>query len=371
MTRLSRMMREIEEEVTLTRHLIGKDTLNPRVLDAMRKVPRDRFVPSESKAYAYENGPVPIGYGQTISQPYIVALMTDLLDPESDDIVLEIGTGSCYQAAVLSLLVKRVYTVEIIAELAEQARERLMRLCYANVEVRAGDGYHGWPEHAPYDGIIVTAAAPYLPKALLDQLRPGGRMVIPIGLPYRHQELMLVEKDKQGQIETRSILDVAFVPLTGDSMIEPERESVTRIDRTNEYGWRTTMTAKLSDAQINELKLALKSRYRDLREEIRQELLSSDNEQYIDLAGQVHDMEEESVADLLVDLNLAIIDRHIRELQAIDAALLRIANNEYGICIECEGEIGYPRLKVNPAALRCHDCQERYEHTHAATSPSL
>jgi DnaK suppressor protein len=131
------------------------------------------------------------------------------------------------------------------------------------------------------------------------------------------------------------------------------------------------MTATLSDAQINELKLALENRYRDLREEIRQELLASDNEQYIDLAGQVHDMEEESVADLLVDLNLAIIDRHIRELQAIDAALLRIGNNEYGICSDCESEIGYPRLKANPAALRCHACQERYEHTHTASSTSL
>jgi RNA polymerase-binding protein DksA len=131
------------------------------------------------------------------------------------------------------------------------------------------------------------------------------------------------------------------------------------------------MTEPLSDTQINELKEALKSRFRALREEIRQELLASDNERYIDLAGQVHDIEEESVADLLVDLNLAIIDRHIRELQAIDAALLRIANNEYGVCIDCGGEIGYPRLKANPAAERCLDCQERYEHTHATPSSSL
>lgn len=236
MTNLSRMMREIEEEVTLTRHLIGKDALNPKVLDAMRKIPRDRFVPSESKAYAYENGPLPIGYGQTISQPYIVALMTDLLDPESDDVVLEIGTGSCYQAAVLSLLVKRVYTVEIIPELAEQAKERLARLGYRNVEVRAGDGYYGWHEHAPYDGIIVTAAAPYVPEPLLAQLKPGGRMVIPVGLPYHHQELMLVVKDERGQIETRSVLDVAFVPLTGGTMIEPEHKPVTPADRTNSNG---------------------------------------------------------------------------------------------------------------------------------------
>ncbi|MGX2039538.1 protein-L-isoaspartate(D-aspartate) O-methyltransferase [Methylocaldum sp. MU1018] len=221
MTKLSQMVREIEREVTLTRYLIGKDRLNPRVLDAMRKVPRDRFVPSESKVYAYANEPVPIGYGQTISQPYMVALMTDLIDPEPDDIVLEIGTGSCYQAAVLSRLVKRVYTMEIIPELAEQAKERLRRLGYANVEACAGDGYHGWPEHAPYDGIIVTAAAPYLPEPLLAQLKAGGRMVIPIGLPYCHQELMLVKKDEQERLETRSILDVAFVPLTRHMRAEP------------------------------------------------------------------------------------------------------------------------------------------------------
>jgi protein-L-isoaspartate(D-aspartate) O-methyltransferase len=238
-SKLSRMVHEIEEEVTLTRHLIGKDTLNPRVLDAMRKVPRDRFVPLESKAYAYENGPLPIGYGQTISQPYMVALMTDLLAPKPDGIVLEIGTGSCYQAAVLSLLVRRVYTVEIIPELAEQAKDRLMRLGYTNVEIRAGDGYYGWPDHAPYDGIIVTAAAPYLPRPLLAQLKAGGRMVIPIGLPYRDQEPMLVEKDEQGHIETRGILEVAFVPLTGDTMIELEREFDARAEHTDSDGERS------------------------------------------------------------------------------------------------------------------------------------
>ncbi|BBA37490.1 protein-L-isoaspartate O-methyltransferase [Methylocaldum marinum] len=238
MTKLSQMMREIEEEVALTRTLTGIDRLSARVLDAMRRIPRDRFVPSESKAYAYENGPLSIGYGQTISQPYMVALMTDLLDPQPDDVVLEIGTGSCYQAAVLSLLVKQVYSVEIVEELAEQAKERLKRLGYANVAVRVGDGYYGWPEHAPYDGIIVTAAAPYFPEPLLAQLKAGGRMVIPIGLPYHHQELMLVEKNAQGQIETRSILDVAFVPLIGDTMNEPERESVTRIHQTDTDGER-------------------------------------------------------------------------------------------------------------------------------------
>lgn len=236
MTNLSGMMRDIEEEVALTRHLIGKDALNPKVLDAMRKIPRDRFVPPESKAYAYGNGPLPIGYGQTISQPYIVALMTDLLDPKPDDVVLEIGTGSCYQAAVLSLLVKRVYTMEIIPELAEQAEERLKRLGYRNVEVRAGDGHYGWPEHAPYDGIIVTAAAPYVPEPLLAQLKPGGRMVIPVGSDHHHQELMLVVKDERGQIETRSVLGVAFVPLTGGPTSEPKHKPVTPADRTNSNG---------------------------------------------------------------------------------------------------------------------------------------
>ncbi|WP_396662383.1 protein-L-isoaspartate(D-aspartate) O-methyltransferase [Methylocaldum szegediense] len=230
------MMRDIEEEVSLTRHLIGKNALNPKVLEAMRKVPRDRFVPPESKTYAYENRPLSIGYGQTISQPYIVALMTDLLDPEPDDVVLEIGTGSCYQAAVLSLLVKRVYTMEIIPELAEQAKERLKRLGYRNVEVRAGDGHYGWPEHAPYDGIIVTAATPSIPEPLLAQLKPGGRMVIPVGLPHQHQELMLVVKDERGQIETRSVLDVAFVPLTGGKTTEPEYKPATSANRTNSNG---------------------------------------------------------------------------------------------------------------------------------------
>jgi protein-L-isoaspartate(D-aspartate) O-methyltransferase len=216
MSKLSRMIREIEGEVALTRNFLGKEALDPRVMDAMRKIPRDRFVPSGCESYAYDNGPVPIGYGQTISQPYMVALMTDLLNPEPDDIVLEVGTGSCYQAAVLSQLVKQVYTVEIIPELAEQAKERLQRLHYANVEVRTGDGYHGWPEHAPYDGIVVTAAAPYFPEPLLEQLKAGARMVIPIGLPYRHQELMVVEKDEHGWITTRDILGVAFVPLTSE-----------------------------------------------------------------------------------------------------------------------------------------------------------
>lgn len=222
MSNLTRMIRDIEAEVALTQDYIGKATLDARVMDAMAQVPRDRFLPADSVAYAFENGPVPIGYGQTISQPYIVALMTDLLGTKPDDIVLEIGTGSCYQAAVLSLLVKQVYTVEIIPELGESAALRLRQLGYGNVEIRVGDGYYGWPEHAPYDGIIVTAAAPYIPQPLIAQLKPGGRLVIPIGQPYCHQELMLVEKDGQGDIEIRNVLPVAFVPLTGDRNSESE-----------------------------------------------------------------------------------------------------------------------------------------------------
>ncbi|MDF9393322.1 MULTISPECIES: protein-L-isoaspartate(D-aspartate) O-methyltransferase [Methylococcus] len=221
---LSQMMRDLEAEVSLTRHLTGRGRLSPEVMKAMRKVPRHRFVPADRVQFAFDNGPVPIGCGQTISQPFIVALMTDLLNPKKESVILEIGAGSGYQAAILSHLVKRVYTVEIIPELGEQAAERLKKLGYRNVEVRIGDGYFGWPEHAPYDGIIVTAAAPYVPDPLIEQLKPGGRMVIPVGLPYHHQELMTVDKNAQGEIETRSVLPVAFVPLTGEGEYRPGPE---------------------------------------------------------------------------------------------------------------------------------------------------
>ncbi len=210
------MMRDIEAETAFTRHLTGKKSLAPRVLEAVREVPRECFIPTESAAYAFDNGPLPIGHGQTISQPFIVALMTDLLNPKPGDVILEIGAGSGYQAAILSRLVKQVYSIEIIPELGGLAADRLKKLGYLNVEVIVGDGYFGWPEQAPYDGIIVTAAAPYFPEPLIDQLKAGGRMVIPIGLPYRHQELMTVDKDAQGEIEACSILPVAFVPLTGE-----------------------------------------------------------------------------------------------------------------------------------------------------------
>jgi protein-L-isoaspartate(D-aspartate) O-methyltransferase len=193
----------------------GGGPLSPRVLDVMRTVPRHALVPEERVAEAYEDRPLPIGYGQTISQPFIVALMTDLLEVEPDDVVFELGTGSGYQAAVLSGLVREVYTVEIVEPLAERAGERLAELGYDNVTVRAGDGYYGWEEHAPFDAIVVTAAGSHVPPPLIAQLRPGGRMVIPVGATFLVQHLMLVEKDAAGEITTSLVLPVRFVPLTG------------------------------------------------------------------------------------------------------------------------------------------------------------
>ncbi len=172
------------------------------------------FVPGHEQIYAYANGPLPIGHGQTISQPYIVALMTDLLACGPNARVLEVGTGSGYQAAVLSRVVAKVYSVEIIPELAQQASERLARLGYTNVECRRCDGYEGWPEKAPFDGILVTAAAPSVPPPLIEQLEEGARMVIPVGPAYGHQELIVVEKGEDGSVQTTDILGVAFVPLT-------------------------------------------------------------------------------------------------------------------------------------------------------------
>lgn len=209
------MVKEIEADVRQTSERIGRKALGACVLEAMSGVPRHEFVPEEVKAYAYVNRPLPIGYGQTISQPYIVAIMTDLLDVEKDDTVLEVGTGSGYQAAVLAGCVGKVKTIEIIEKLGESARDRLKLLGYKNVEVRVGDGYYGWKEHAPYDGIMVTAAGSNVPPPLIEQLKPGGRMVIPVGGPFMVQQLMLVEKSKDGSIGTRQLLPVAFVPLTG------------------------------------------------------------------------------------------------------------------------------------------------------------
>jgi protein-L-isoaspartate(D-aspartate) O-methyltransferase len=215
MKELQRMLKDIEVEVSLTRHLIGKDALDCRVMAAMKKVPRHEFLSADLRFRAYENGPAPIGSGQTISQPYIVALMSDLLNTKPSDIILEIGTGSGYQTAILATLVKRVYSIEIIENLAVSARDRLEKLGYGNVAVRNADGYFGWPEHAPFDGIIVTAAAPYVPKPLIEQLREGARLVIPIGLPYSYQELIVVKKKAKGDIDIQKILGVSFVPLTG------------------------------------------------------------------------------------------------------------------------------------------------------------
>jgi len=209
------MINTIKNMARATGKETGRPSFNQRVMDVIAKVPRHEFVAEEQDAYAYDNRPLPIGYGQTISQPYIVALMTDLLDVKPSDVVLEIGTGSAYQAAVLAGLVDKMYTIEIIDGLGKEAKERLARLGYNNVEVKIGDGYHGWEEHAPFDAIIVTAAASHIPPPLIQQLKPGGRMVIPVGERFFVQYLMLVEKNKQGKLKTRNILPVAFVPFTG------------------------------------------------------------------------------------------------------------------------------------------------------------
>jgi protein-L-isoaspartate(D-aspartate) O-methyltransferase len=223
---LKRMIADIEAEVDYTRSLTGRKALDPRVMAVMGQVPREQFVPHEMHDAAYDNGPLPIGHGQTISQPYIVALMTDLLKLGPDDRVLEIGTGSGYQTAILSSLAKTVYTVELIPELGEVAAGKLAGLDYTNIHYRIGNGYEGWPEHAPYDAIIVTAAAPEVPPALIDQLKPGGRLVIPVGWQYMPQELMLIEKDMHNVIRSRGILGVAFVPLQDTAPIGREDRSL-------------------------------------------------------------------------------------------------------------------------------------------------
>ena len=209
------LLSEIERDAQETSLYLDREALDPRVMAVIGRVPRHEFVPANQRSNAYRNRPLPIGHGQTISQPYIVALMTDLIEPQPDHRVLEIGTGSGYQAAVLAELTGQVYSIEIIEELGEQARERLARLGYDNVSVRLGDGYYGWEEHAPFDTIVVTAAASHVPPPLVAQLKPGGRMVIPVGSRFLTQQLVLIEKQQDGQLITQQLLPVRFVPLTG------------------------------------------------------------------------------------------------------------------------------------------------------------
>ena len=207
------LLRRIADEYAETAEWTGKREMDPRVRDALRKVPRQDFVEPGSRDSAYVNAALGIGFGQTISQPFIVAIMTDLLELKADSVVLEVGTGSGYQAAVLAEIARKVYSVEVIPELAAQAAERLKQHRYGNVAVRCSDGFAGWPEHGPYDAIIVTACAPEIPPLLAAQLKPGGRMVIPVGRPYGHQDLTIVTKDAAGTIAEKPVLPVAFVPL--------------------------------------------------------------------------------------------------------------------------------------------------------------
>jgi protein-L-isoaspartate(D-aspartate) O-methyltransferase len=211
------MVSEIAAMARSTAREVGRDRFSDPVMQAMAKVPRHRFVPEHLEQSAYRNRPLPIGEGQTISQPYIVALSTDLIDPQPHHVVLEIGTGSGYQAAVLAEVVKRVYSIEIVEPLGREAASRLSAVGYRNVEVRIGDGYQGWPEKGPFDGIIVTAAAPNVPPPLVQQLKPGGRMIIPVGARGAEQELLLIEKAPDGAVATRTVLPVRFVPLTREN----------------------------------------------------------------------------------------------------------------------------------------------------------
>ena len=209
------MLNKIEDGLRTTSSYIDKKSFNMQVMQAMNEVPRHQFVSEEMRGQAYDNQPLPIGYGQTISQPYIVALMTDLLQTQPEQRVLEIGTGSGYQAAVLSQLVTQVYSIEIIEELGKSTAQLLDRLGYKNIETRIADGYDGWPDQAPFDSIIVTAAISHIPPPLVQQLKKGGRMIIPVGTRFQTQYLTLVEKDMQGDVTTRQVLPVYFVPFTG------------------------------------------------------------------------------------------------------------------------------------------------------------
>jgi protein-L-isoaspartate(D-aspartate) O-methyltransferase len=216
------LVRQVERHVRETADYLGRTTLDPRVIEALAATPRHEFVPPALVNQAYEDRPLPIGAGQTISQPYIVAIMTDLLELDEDCIVLDVGTGSGYQAAILASLCTQVWSIEIIPALGHAANERLAQLGYANVGVRIGDGFAGWPEHAPFDGIIVAATGDELPPPLLEQLKPGGRMVMPIRRKMGGETLVVVHKDRHGNITTRDILPVRFVPLTRDTAYNDE-----------------------------------------------------------------------------------------------------------------------------------------------------
>ena len=218
------LIAEIEAEARETAAWTGRDRFAPCVIAALRKVRRERFVPDREAVRAYVNAPLPIGCGQTISQPFIVALMTDLLDLRPVDRVLEVGTGSGYQAAVLAELVGEVFSTEVIPELADVAKHALAQEGYGKVALRVGDGGRGWPEHAPFDAIIVTAAARDVPPALVEQLRLGGRLVIPVGVPCGDQELRVLRKSSDGRVTSRAVLPVAFVPLTGASADVHDRD---------------------------------------------------------------------------------------------------------------------------------------------------
>ncbi|MDJ0878166.1 MAG: protein-L-isoaspartate(D-aspartate) O-methyltransferase [Halieaceae bacterium] len=210
------MLEAVRQSTRDTADYTGRGTLSERVMQAMGEVPRHAFVGEDMQSRAYLNTALPITHGQTISQPFIVALMTDFIDPEPDHVVLEVGTGSGYQAAVLSGLVKHIYSIEIIPGLTESAGRALEQQGYDNITLMTGDGYAGWPEHAPFDGIIVTAAAPHIPPPLVEQLKPGGRLIIPVDNGYGAQQLILVTKDAGGKVKERDVLPVRFVPLTGE-----------------------------------------------------------------------------------------------------------------------------------------------------------
>ncbi|MBM4053537.1 MAG: protein-L-isoaspartate(D-aspartate) O-methyltransferase [Planctomycetes bacterium] len=204
----------LQRKQMVERQIANRGVIDEKVLEAMEAVPRHLFIPEPVRYYSYFDQPVPIGHGQTISQPYIVAFMTELLQPDENDVVLEVGTGSGYQAAILARIVKQVYTIEIVEELGNHAKRQLQTMGFDNIAVKIGDGYNGWPECAPFDAIIVTAASEKIPQPLIDQLKPSGRMVIPVGGVFEIQELMLITKDATSKVVKKSIIPVRFVPLT-------------------------------------------------------------------------------------------------------------------------------------------------------------